>query len=62
MHVAEMVTEAGGTWITPTIIIGQEVGLGFDPEWIKARLAVCAGRREPTASEAGVPNVKNGGD
>jgi len=32
---AEMVTKTGGTWITPTIVIGNEVGLGFDPEWIK---------------------------
>ena len=35
---AEMVTKAGGTWITPTVVIGTEVGLGFDPEWIKARV------------------------
>lgn len=52
MHTAEMVAKAGGTWITPTIIIGQAVGLGFDPEWIKARLKVCAGTRETKASAA----------
>lgn len=34
----EMITKAGGTWITPTIVVGEEVGLGFDPEWIKARV------------------------
>lgn len=33
-----MIAKAGGTWITPTIVIGEEVGLGFDPEWLKARL------------------------
>ena len=31
---------AGGTWVLPTIVIGQEVGLGFDPEWIQARLGM----------------------
>ena len=31
---------AGGTWVFPTIVIGQEVGLGFDPEWIQARLGL----------------------
>jgi hypothetical protein len=30
--------KAQGTWMTPTIVIGQEVGLGFDPEWIQARM------------------------
>ena len=35
---AEMVAKAGGTWVTPTIVIGEEVGLGFDPEWIKVRV------------------------
>jgi hypothetical protein len=29
---------AGGTWVLPTIVIGQAVGLGFDPEWIQAQL------------------------
>ncbi|HXH13541.1 MAG TPA: organomercurial lyase [Alphaproteobacteria bacterium] len=29
---------AKGTWITPTVVIGQAVGLGFDPEWIRAQL------------------------
>jgi hypothetical protein len=24
--------------MTPTVVIGQEVGLGFDPDWIKARM------------------------
>lgn len=33
-----MIAKAGGTWITPTIIIGDEVGLGFDPEWIESRV------------------------
>jgi hypothetical protein len=33
-----MIAKAGGTWITPTIVIGEEVGLGFDPEWISARV------------------------
>jgi alkylmercury lyase len=31
---------AQGTWVLPTIVIGQEVGLGFDPEWIQARLGL----------------------
>jgi hypothetical protein len=31
---------AGGTWVFPTIVIGQEVGLGFDPEWIQAQLGL----------------------
>ena len=31
---------AGGTWVLPTIVIGQEVGLGFDPEWIQAQLGL----------------------
>jgi mercuric reductase len=30
---------AKGTWITPTVVIGQAVGLGFDPEWIQAHIA-----------------------
>jgi len=34
----EMQTKAGGIWITPTLVIGEDVGLGFDPEWIKARV------------------------
>jgi hypothetical protein len=34
----EMIAKAGGTWITPTIVTGEEVGLGFDPEWLKAQL------------------------
>jgi len=38
MQAEEMRTKAGGTWITPTIVIGEEVGLGFDPEWMKARI------------------------
>lgn len=29
---------ARGTWITPTIVIGQEDGLGFDPDWIQAHM------------------------
>jgi hypothetical protein len=33
-----MLTRAGGTWITPTIVIGEAVGFGFDPEWIKAHV------------------------
>ena len=33
-----MIVKAGGTWITPTIVIGKEVKPGFDPEWIKARV------------------------
>jgi len=33
-----MIAKAGGTWVTPTIVIGEEVGLGFDPEWIKSRV------------------------
>jgi len=33
-----MIAKAGGTWITPTIVIGNEVGLGFDPEWMKGRV------------------------
>jgi hypothetical protein len=33
-----MISKARGTWITPTIVIGEEVGLGFDPEWIAARV------------------------
>ena len=31
---------ARGTWVLPTIVIGQEVGLGFDPEWIQAQLGL----------------------
>ena len=38
--VEEMKRWAGGTWVFPTIVIGQEVGLGFDPEWIQARLGL----------------------
>jgi hypothetical protein len=34
----EMIAKAWGTWITPTIMVGEEVGLGFDPEWIRARV------------------------
>jgi hypothetical protein len=33
-----MITKAGGIWIIPTIVVGEEMGLGFDPEWIKARV------------------------
>jgi hypothetical protein len=33
----EMIVKAGGTWITPTIAVGEEVGLGFDPEWLRVR-------------------------
>jgi hypothetical protein len=29
---------ARGTWIFPTMVIGEEVGLGFDPEWIQAHV------------------------
>ncbi|MGH8068548.1 MAG: organomercurial lyase [Candidatus Entotheonellia bacterium] len=38
--VEEMKRWAGGTWVFPTIVIGQEVGLGFDPEWIQAQLGL----------------------
>ena len=37
--VAEMIQDAQGTWIFPTMAIGEEVGLGFDSEWIQAQLA-----------------------
>jgi len=33
-----MIAKAGGTWVTPTIVIGEEVGLGFDPDWIEAQV------------------------
>jgi len=33
-----MIQKAQGTWIFPTMLIGEEVGLGFDPEWIQAQL------------------------
>ena len=35
--VEEMIQKAQGTWIFPTMVIGEEVGLGFDPEWIQAQ-------------------------
>jgi hypothetical protein len=35
----KMRQKAQGTWMTPTIVVGQDVGLGFDPEWIQARIA-----------------------
>ena len=38
--VEEMKRWAGGTWVLPTIVIGQEVGLGFAPEWIQAQLGL----------------------
>jgi hypothetical protein len=38
--VEEMERWAQGTWVLPTIVIGKEVGLGFDPEWIQARLGL----------------------
>jgi hypothetical protein len=31
--------KAQGTWVVPTIVIGEEVGLGFDPEWIQTQVA-----------------------
>jgi len=33
-----MIQKAQDTWIFPTMVIGEEVGLGFDPEWIQAQL------------------------
>jgi glutaredoxin len=36
--VEEMMQKAQGTWVFPTIVIGEEVGLGFDPEWIQGRI------------------------
>jgi alkylmercury lyase len=43
-----MIQNAQGTWVFPTVVIGEKVGLGFDPEWIQAqvghyRQGVCAG-------------------
>jgi Alkylmercury lyase len=40
--VEEMIQKAQGTWIFPTIVIGEEVGLGFDPEWIQAHVETSA--------------------
>jgi alkylmercury lyase len=34
--------KAQGTWITPTIVIGAEIGLGFDPEWIQTQMGTYA--------------------
>lgn len=28
----------GGPVATPTVVIGEEFSVGFDPEWIEARL------------------------
>jgi hypothetical protein len=33
-----MIAKAGGTWITPDLVVGEAVGLGFDPEWIRAQV------------------------
>jgi hypothetical protein len=56
-----MYQKAQGTWMTPTIVIGQEVGLGFDPEWIQARVGkyaqgVCAGGNFMTEQRGGTRN------
>jgi hypothetical protein len=37
-----MKQKAQGTWITPTIVIGAEVGPGFDPEWIQTHMGTYA--------------------
>jgi hypothetical protein len=34
-----MIQKAQGTWVFPTMVIGEEVGLGFDPEWIQTQVA-----------------------
>jgi hypothetical protein len=45
-----MIQKARGTWIFPTIVIGEEVGRGFDPEWMQTPVAKCTqgGVREGT--------------
>jgi hypothetical protein len=35
-----MIQKAQGTWIFPTMVIGEEVGLGFAPESIQAQLGI----------------------
>ena len=56
-----MIQKAQGTWIFPTIVIGEEVGLGFDPEWIQAQVGtyaqgVCAGGTHMTEQRRGTRN------
>jgi hypothetical protein len=34
----DMCQKAQGIWMTPTIIAGQDVALGFDLEWVQARI------------------------
>jgi len=34
-----MIRNAQGTWIFPTMVVGEEVGLGFDPAWIQTQMA-----------------------
>jgi hypothetical protein len=53
--------KAQGTWMTPTIVIGYEVGLGFDPEWIQTQMGtyaqgVCAGGDRMTEPRGGTRN------
>jgi hypothetical protein len=37
-----MIQIGQGTWILPTMVIGEKVGLGFDPEGIQAHVGTSA--------------------
>lgn len=56
-----MIQKARGTWIFPTMVIGEAVGLGFDPEWMQAHVGqdtrgVCAGGTHMTEPHGGTRN------
>jgi Alkylmercury lyase len=59
--VEEMIQKAQGTWIFPTIVIGEEVELGFDPEWMQTHVGkytqgVCTGGNRMTEPRGGTRN------